>query len=442
MTRRDPYGHRAVWAIAAPLILSNVTVPMLGVVDTAVMGHLDSPLYLGAVAVGATIFSFLYTGLNFLRMGTTGITAQALGRDDNDELRTILMQVTGIAFALALVLVAVQGPVGTAALALIDPAGDVAGEARRYFDIRIWSAPAALGNFALVGWFIGMHNARAPLIMMAVTNLINITLDVAFVVYLGMQADGVALASVIAEYSGVALGLALVAGVLRGRPGRWRRDHVFDAERVKRLFMVNSNLLVRTLSLMFSFAFLTAMSARQGTLILAANAILLNLQYVMAYALDGLANAAEALVGRAVGSKDRHNLKRSIHIPMLWSGATAAAMSLGYLAGGWLLIRLLTDLDDVRAAAMTFLPWLILSPVVSVWSFLYDGVYVGATLAREMRNTMLFSTFAVFLPAYYLLQPQLGNHGLWLAFLLFMAARGLTMHWLLPRRLPGYAATT
>ncbi len=431
-----------MWAIAAPLILSNVTVPLLGMVDTAVMGHLDNPLYLGAVAVGATIFNFLYTGLNFLRMGTTGITAQTLGSDDNDGVRTILMQALAIALALALVLLLVQGPVGSAALALIDPGAEVAGEARRYFDIRIWSAPAALGNFALVGWFIGMHNARAPLVMMVVTNVINIALDFVFVVYLGMQADGVALASVIAEYTGVAIGLALVGGVLRGRPGRWRRDHLFDAVRMKRLFLVNSNLLVRTLSLMFSFAFLTAMSARQGTLILAANAILLNLQYVMSYALDGLANAAEALVGRAVGSDDRRNLRRSIRVPMLWSAATAAAMSLAYLAGGWLLIRLLTDIVDVREAAMTFLPWLIVSPIVSVWSFLYDGVYVGATLAAEMRNTMLVSTFAVFLPAYYLLQPHLGNHGLWLAFLLFMAARGASMHWLLPRRLPAYATTS
>ncbi|MBT8144428.1 MAG: MATE family efflux transporter [Gammaproteobacteria bacterium] len=418
------------------MILSNVTVPLLGMVDTAVVGHLDSPHYLGAVAVGATIFNFLYTGLNFLRMGTTGLAAQALGQSDHDEIRTILMQVTGIALVLGACLLALQWPIGTAAMALINPAPDVATEARTYFDIRIWSAPAALTNFALVGWFIGMHNGRAPLIMMIITNVINIALDFYFVVGLGMTADGVALASVIAEYSGVTVGFLMVAGILRDHPGQWLRGHVIDATKMRRLFAVNANLLVRTMALMFSFGFLTAMSARQGTLILAANAILLNLQYVMSYALDGLANAAEALVGRAVGSGRPAHLRRAISLPMRWSAVIAAGLSALYLIGGWWLIRLLTDLDDVRAAALIYLPWLIVSPIVSVWSFVYDGVYVGATLAAEMRNTMLASTFLVFLPAYFLLEPLLGNHGLWLAFLLFMAARGLTMHWLLPRRLP------
>lgn len=431
---RDPFGHRAIWAIALPLIISNITVPLLGMVDTAVVGHLDSAVYLGAVAVGATIFNFLYTGMNFLRMGTTGITAQALGQGDNDELRTVLAQVLAIALVIAAALLLLRAPVGRLAMALIDPSTDVATEAVAYYNIRIWSAPAALSNFALIGWFIGMHNARAPLIMMIATNIINITLDILFVVYLGMQTEGVALASVIADYTGFAVGLALVAGLLRARPGRWRRERFFDPARVRRLFAVNSNLLVRTLALMFSFAFLTAMSARQGDLVLAANAILLNLQHVMAYALDGLANAAEALVGRAIGEQKREQLRRAIHNTRLWSGLAAGAMSLAYLAGGWLIIRALTDIETVRATAMLYLPWLIVSPVVSVWSFLYDGVYVGATLAREMRNTMLFSTFAVFVPAWYLLQP-LGNHGLWLSFLLFMAARGAAMHWLLPRKL-------
>lgn len=399
------------------------------------MGHLDSPHYLGAVAVGATIFNFLYTGLNFLRMGTTGLVAQALGKNDNDELRTILMQVLGIALVLGGLLWLLQWPVGAAALALIDPAADVNAEARRYFDIRIWSAPAALANFALVGWFIGMHNGRAPLVMMIVTNLVNIGLDLLFVLYLGMHADGVALASVIAEYTGIAVGIALLRSVLVKRPGAWQYHNILNRERVRRLFAVNANLLVRTLSLMFSFAFLTAMSARQGTLVLAANAILLNLQYVMSYALDGLANAAEALVGKAVGSGTRAHLRRAISLPMRWSAATALLLSVTYAAAGWLIIGLLTDIEAVRHTALTYLPWLVLSPVVSVWSFVYDGVYVGATLAREMRNTMLLSTFLVFVPAYFLLEPLLGNHGLWLSFMLFMAARGLSMHWLLPRRL-------
>lgn len=435
---QERYDHRAVWLIAAPLILSNISAPLLGLVDTAVVGHLDRPDYLGAVAVGATIFSFLYTGFNFLRMGTTGITAQILGAHDNDELRTVLGQVLVIALALAAFLLLLHVPIGRFALWLINPATEVAAQAEVYYRIRIWSAPAALCNFALVGWFIGLHKARAPLVMMLLVNFVNIGLDLLLVVYLGMKADGVALASVAAEYSGLAIGLVLVAGELRRRPGHWLRSRLTDKTRFKRLFAVNSNLLVRTMSLMFAFGFLTAMSARQGTVVLAANAILLNLQYFMACVLDGFANAAEALVGRAIGAQHRDSIRRAIRLSMFWSVVIAVVFMIFYALAGKPVIGVLTSIEPVRATAVLFLPWMIVSPIISTWSFLYDGVYVGATMAREMRNTMLFSTFLVFLPAYYLLQP-LGNHGLWLSFMFFMAARGITMHWLLPAPLRPFA---
>ncbi|MBT8135373.1 MAG: MATE family efflux transporter [Gammaproteobacteria bacterium] len=416
------------------MILSNITVPLLGMVDTAVVGHLDSPHYIGAVAVGATIFSFIYTGLNFLRMGTTGITAQALGADDNSELRTVLGQVLGIALAMAALLLVFQLPIGALALWLIAPSPEVTAQTELYYSIRIWSAPAALANFALVGWFIGLHNSRAPLLMMILVNLVNIGLDILLVVYLGYKTDGVAIASVLAEYSGLMVGLLLVARELRLRPGQWLRERLIDRTRIKRLFAVNANLLIRTMSLMFAFGFLTAMGARQGDIILAANAILLNMQYFMASALDGFANAAEAMVGRAIGAQHRDSIRKAIRLSMFWSVLIAVVFMAAWAAGGRPIIYLLTDIEAVRATALLYLPWVIISPIVSTWSFLYDGVYVGATLAREMRNTMLASTFLVFVPAFYLLQP-LGNHGLWLAFLLFMAARGLTMHFLLPRKL-------
>lgn len=431
---QERYDHRAVWFIAAPLILSNISAPLLGLVDTAVVGHLESPDYLGAVAVGATIFSFLYTGFNFLRMGTTGITAQILGARDNDELRTVLGQVLIVALTLAAILLLLQVPIGWFAIWLIDPTPEVAAQTEIYYRIRIWSAPAALCNFALVGWFIGLHNARAPLLMMLLVNFVNIGLDVLLVVYLGMKTDGVALASVAAEYTGLAVGLALVVRELGLRPGHWLRSRLTDPEKFKRLFAVNSNLLIRTISLMFAFGFLTAMSARQGTVVLAANAILLNLQYFMACVLDGFANAAEALVGRAIGAQHRDSIRKAVRLSMFWSVVIAVVFMLAYSVAGAPVIRLLTSLEPVRATALLFLPWMIVSPIISTWSFLYDGVYVGATLAREMRNTMLFCTFVVFLPAYYLLQP-LGNHGLWLSFMVFMAARGITMHWLLPQHL-------
>lgn len=428
----NPYSHRQVARIAAPLILSNATVPLLGAVDTAVMGHLDAPDYLAAVAVGSTVFSILYLGFNFLRMGTTGLAAQAFGRGQNSGLRTVLGQGLLSALALGLALILFQGPLGSTSLALIGAEGFVEKLGQTYFDIRIWSAPATLCNFVLLGWFIGLQNGRAPLILLVVTTGTNILLDLVFVLGLGMETDGVALASALAEYTGLICGLALLRPILRDNPGSWEREQVLDLARFRKLLSVNTNLLIRTMSLMFTFFFITAQGMRMGPVILAANAVLLNFQHITAYLLDGLANAAEALVGRAVGEGSDAGLDQAVRVSLQWSLAVALCFSLAYLFAGEALIRLLTGLQEVRLTAGDYLPWMILSPLISVWSFLFDGVYVGATRAREMRNTMLISTFLVFVPAWYVFQG-LHNHGLWLAFTLFMAARGITMGWLYQR---------
>ncbi|MBA3563666.1 MAG: MATE family efflux transporter [Gammaproteobacteria bacterium] len=425
----DSPTHRDVWRIAAPLILSNISVPLLGIVDTAVMGHLDEPSYLGAVAVGATIFSFLFLGFNFLRMGTTGVAAQAYGTGDAEEMRNTLAQAVLSALGIALLLLVVQKPLAIAAWRLIDPGEIVESQAGIYYAIRIWSAPAVLTNYALIGWFIGMQNARSPLMLMLAINLTNIVLDLLFVLGFGMKVEGVAIATVIAEFVGVALGLWLVQRELRKWPGQWQTSRILDRTRFRRLFGLNLNLFIRTVSLMFAFGFLTAQGARMGTVVLAANAVLLNFQYFMAYALDGFAHAAEALAGRAIGQRNRAAFDRALRISLHWSLIVATGFCLAYLLAGRLIVDIVTDLPDVRHTAYAYLPWLIALPVVSVWSYLYDGIYVSATRAREMRDTMLFSAFAVYLPAWYFLR-FLGNHGLWLAFLLFMAARGLSMHWL------------
>jgi MATE family multidrug resistance protein len=424
--------HRQVWRIAAPMIVSNVSVPLLGIVDTAVVGHLEAPYYLGAVAVGATVFSFLFMGFNFLRMGTTGVAAQAFGACDAAEMRNTLAQAVLSALGIALVLLVLQKPLAEAAWRLIEPSAVVEAYARTYFEVRIWSAPAVLVNYALIGWFIGMQNARGPLALMLAINLTNIALDLLLVLGFGLDVAGVALASVIAEVAGVALGFALVRRELAKYPAPWQRARIFDAGRFRRLMGLNFNLFVRTVSLMFAFGFLTAQGARLGDVVLAANAVLFNFQFFMAYALDGFAHAAEALVGRAIGRGDRQAFARAVRAAMHWSLIVAAAFCIAYLAAGRGIVNLMTDLPEVRGAAYAHLPWLIALPAVSVWSFLYDGIYVGATRAREMRNTMLFSAFAVYVPAWYLFR-FLGNHGLWLAFLLFMAARGLSMHWLYRR---------
>jgi MATE family multidrug resistance protein len=416
------------------MILSNISVPLLGMVDTGVVGHLESDLYLGAVAVGATIFGFLFWGVNFLRMGTTGIAAQMCGADDNDGLRTVLGQALIVALLIASLFILFRAPVGSLSIGLIGPNPDVATHAVQYFSIRIWSAPATLANYALIGWFLGVQNARVPLIIVLVTNLINIALDLLFVIGFDMKVDGVATASVIAEFCGLMIGLYFVSLELKRRSGIWLTEQLTSIREYARFFEVNAALFVRTMALVFTYTFFTAQGARQSDLILAANAVLMTLHNLLSFGLDGLAHAAEALVGKAYGARDNDGLKRSVFLTLRWSLLISVGFSLAFFLFGKMLVELLTNLPEVRSTALTFLPWLILSPVIGVWSYLYDGVFVGITKSRAMRDIMVFSTVLVFLPAWYLLQPY-GNHGLWLAIMAFLASRGIGMHYFYRRRI-------
>lgn len=427
MAGAAPYGDRALWRIAAPMILSSVTTPLLGLVDTAVVGHLDEPRYLGAVATGSTLFTVLFMGLNFLRMGTTGVTAQAFGAGRGDAARQALGQALAMAALLALAMIVLQAWIVGFGLAVLGPGPEVAGLARQYFAVRIWSAPASLANFVIVGWLLGMQNARGPLALTLATNLVNVALSVLFVTGLGLQVRGVALATLLAELAGLAVGAMYVRQELARCPGRWQPAWLADIASYRRLAGINANLLLRTLSLMFVFAFITARGARAGEVILAANAVLLNFQYFTSYALDGIAHAAEALVGRAVGAADREGLLQVVTRGLRWSLLFAGAFTLAYGLLGGRIIDALTGIEAIRTAARDYLPWLAMLPLVSAWSFLYDGVFVGATRSREMRQVMMGAALLVFLPAWYLAQP-LGNHALWLAFTAFMAARGIGMH--------------
>jgi len=419
--------NKNIWRIAAPMILSNISVPLLGMVDTGVTGHLENAAYLGAVAVGSTIFGFLYTGVNFLRMGTTGIAAQQFGANDFDGLRVSLGQALIVALTIAAILLVLHVPIGAAAISLIGPDPAIAGFADQYFSIRIWSAPATLANFALLGWFLGLQNARVPLIVVLVINVTNIVLDLVLVVVVGMKVDGVAIASVIAEFTGLAVGLGFVVRELNRHSGHWIISKLTTPREYTAFFGINAHLFVRTMALVFTLTFITAQGARLGGLILAANAILMNFQNLLAFALDGFAHAAEALVGKAVGEKDRAALQRSVVLALRWSLIVAVGFSAFFWLVGPMLVALLTDLPDIRTTTLRYLPWLIVSPLIAVWSYLYDGVFVGATLAREMRNIMLISAFVIFIPAWYVLQ-FLGNDGLWLSFMLFLASRGIGMH--------------
>ena len=428
MNTAPPLQHRQLWRLAAPLILSNLTIPLLGLVDTAVVGHLEHAYYLGAVALGSLIFSFLFWGFGFLRMGTTGLIAQAHGKRDNSEIRSTLARAALLALSCALLIILLQNPVSQLAFYLLQGSHEVEHYAAEYFSIRIWSAPATLLNYVFIGWLLGMQNARGPLWILLASNLSNIILDLWFVLGLGMTVDGVAYASVIAEYIGCFVGLYLVYNTLQQHLGIWQRRAIFAKKRLCQLLQLNGNIMIRTLGLILSLAFFTAQGAKFGDIILAANAILMNFQALMAYALDGFAHAAEALVGRAIGSKNRQAFHSAIYTAAVWS-LGVALLFIGFygLAGEWI-IHQLSDLNEVTSAAIQYLPWAIIMPIVAVWSYLFDGIFIGATRSREMRNTMLTASLLFFLPAWWLLHPW-GNHGLWAALMIFMAGRGITMAW-------------
>ncbi len=429
-----PGPHRRVLGLAVPIVLSNLSVPLLGAVDTAVMGHLPEPRYLGATAVGATIFGFIYWGFGFLRMGTTGFVAQALGAQDGAELRAAAARAQLIALAIAVVLIAAQEPIGWAAFRLIGASPDVAPLARSYFAIRIWDAPAALLNYVFLGWLLGMQRARAALALQLWMNGINVALDLLFVPVFHWGVPGVAMATLISEYCAVGMGLWLCHRAIRGVPGRLDRARVLRADRIRGTLAVNRDIFFRTICLMLAFALFTAEGARLGDLTLAANAILMNFQTFMAYALDGFAQAAEALVGGAVGARDGRAFREAVRVSTVWAAVAALAFVAAYGVGGTILIRVMTGIAEVRERALDFLPWAAVSPALSIWSFQLDGIFIGATRGADLRNAMAIS-LAIYVACMFALIGPLGNHGLWLAFLIFMVARAATLGMRLPRLL-------
>ena len=420
---RDWVWHRRVWRLAWPMVVSNLSIPLLGAVDTAVIGHLPEPHFLGAVAVGALIFNTLYFGCNFLRMGTTGLTAQAYGARDLDGARATAARALLIALVLAGVLLALQGPIGRLAFYLVEPSAAVAAEGTRYFFIRIWGAPAALANIALVGWFIGMQNTRAALALLLTVNGINIVLDLVLVLGFDLAVAGVAWATVAADYAGLALGLAVGARLARRHGGRWRARLVLDAAAMRRFLGINRDIFLRTLFVITAFALFTTLSAREGDVVLAANAVLLNFVVFFNFAFDGFAFAAEALTGRALGAGRRDDLARAIRACLLWCLLLALLTVAVYGLAGAPIVRVLTDIEAVRSVAFDVLPWLIALPLVAVWGIFFDGVFTGTTRTADMRNTMMLA-FAVFVPCAWFLREPIGNHGLWLAMTLLYAVRG------------------
>ncbi len=414
--------YRRVWQFAWPAIISNISVPLLGLVDSAVLGHLPSAEYLGGVAIGATIFSFLFWAFGFLRMGTTGLVAQACGRKDSVALRQWLLQSMALAAMIGIVIMILSPLIIIHALPLFNASAVVSEQTRIYFDIRIFSAPAVLCNYALVGWLLGMQKPRGPLVMLVAANSINIILDLVLVLGLGMATEGAAIATVIADYCSLLLGLLLVSQQLRRMGGAFDWSMLCDISAFKKLLLLNRHLFVRTLCLLFTQAFFTSRGAQQGDAVLAANALLLNLLMLISNGLDGFAHAAEAMAGEALGQKKVDRFRAVVKATGFCSLLCGLLFMLLFAAGGDLLLGMLTDITVVRDMAQIYLPWLIVMPLIAVWCYWLDGVFIGAVQTHMMQHTTLVATIGVFLPVWYLSQG-LGNHGLWLAYSLFMAAR-------------------
>jgi multidrug resistance protein, MATE family len=427
---REPLTHRKVLALAVPVMLSNVSTPLIGIVDTGVVGRIPDPAYIGAVAVGALIFTFIFWAFGFLRMGTTGLTAQALGAGDPEELRASLGRALLMAFVIGTGIVLLQWPIRGAAFALLESSEQVEGLARSYFDIRVWAAPATLANYALLGWFIGLGRTDIGLVLQLVLNVTNMALDALFVLGFGWDVRGVAFGTVLAEVFAAAVGLVIAARYLRAFGGRWVLERLLDPVRLRRTIAVNGDIMIRSLSLVFVFVWFVAQGARQGNVILAANAVLMHFVSAAAFFLDGLAFAAEALVGRAVGAAHRASLTAAARLTTMWAAAVAIviALSLGLL--GPVLIDVLTVDEATRAAARVYLPWAAAAPLLGVWAFQLDGIFIGATRTPEMRNAMLLS-LAIFLAAWWGLAP-FGNHGLWGALYVHYVARMLSLSYYYP----------
>lgn len=425
--------NRKILDLAIPNIISNITIPLLGLVDIALMGHLESDSYIGAIALGSLIFNFIYWGFGYLRMGTSGFTAQAFGRRDLPETINVFSRAVLIALIGGLSLIILQKPIEYLSFYILKGEQDVEALASTYFRIRIWAAPAALLQFAFMGWFIGMQNARIPMLVAIVTNMVNILFNYLFVMVWGYDSDGVAYGTVIAQYSGLIVALFFFRKYFSKLLRHWSRKAAFQLGKLKEFMLVNTDIFIRTMCLVLVFSFFTARSARADVLdsseetILAVNSLLMQFFMFFSFLIDGFAHASEALIGKFVGSGSRDSLNKVVRLLFIWGLGISLAFTLVYLVAAKPIINLLTDLQEVKDNAQPYIFWIIMVPLLSFAAFLWDGIYIGATAGKAMRNSMLIATAVVFFPAYWILYRLMGNHGLWFAFILFLLARGLSM---------------
>ncbi|SFL34463.1 MATE family efflux transporter [Shimia haliotis] len=423
--------HRRILRTALPIVLSNATVPILGAVDTGVVGQMGQAAPIGAVGIGAIILSVIYWVFGFLRMGTTGLTAKAQGAGRSGEVAAMLTRAVMVGFGGGMLIVALQVWLFRGAFYVSPASPEVEAMAREYLSIRIWSAPAAIALYGLTGWLIALERGRAVLVIQIWMNGLNILLDLWFVLGLGWGVGGVATATVIAEISGCALALWMCRDAFM-RPA-WRDwSRVFDRAALTEMAAVNRDILLRSLMLQAIFLAFMFFGAGFGDDVLAANQVLLQFLYITAHALDGFAFAIEALVGQAFGAGNRKAFRRASAMGSVWAVVGSVLLSVVYGLGGWLLIDAMTTAADLRLLAREYLVWVIISPILGVAPFVLDGIFIGAARSKDMRDMMAVS-LAIYALALALLIPAYGNHGLWMALLISFAARGVTLGMRYPR---------
>lgn len=420
MTRTD----RQILHIALPSIVSNITVPLLGLIDVSIVGHLGAASYIGAIAVGGMLFNMIYWLFGFLRMGTGGLTAQAYGRHDLEEVTRILLRSLSISLLLALALLLLQYPIRNIAFMCMDTSEEVRQLATLYFHICIWGAPATLGLYGFTGWYIGMQNSRFPMFIAITQNIVNIAASLFFVFVLKMKVEGVALGTLVAQYAG--LGMACLLWLAYYRPLRkyLLQKALFDRTEMKRFFQVNRDIFIRTLCLIAVTVFFTSTGAAYGDVVLAVNALLMQLFTLFSYFMDGFAYAGEALTGKYIGAKDNQSLRLTIRHLFKWGIALSLLFTLLYGAGGKSFLGLLTNDTSVISASEEYIYWVLAIPLAGFSAFLLDGICIGATATHLMLRSMLVASASFFL-LYYGLHDTLGNHALWMAFIVYLALRGI-----------------
>ena len=416
--------HRRILSIAVPSIVSNITVPLLGLIDIAIVGHLGNVSYIGAIAVGSMIFNLVYWIFGFLRMGASGMTSQALGSRNLTEVVRLLLRSLAVSLAIALLLIILQTPLQKIMFALIQPTADIAPLSSTYYYIVIWGAPAMLGLYGLAGWYIGMQNTRIPMLVSIIQNITNIIASLTLVAVLGMGFRGVAVGTVIAQYTGFFVALALLLRYY-GRLGKYiELGGLFARSAMTRFFSVNGDIFMRTLFLVAVNLFFTSAGARQGAVILAVNTVLMQLYLLFSYFMDGFAYAGEAICGHYYGAGNNAAVRATVRRLFLWGAVVVAVFTAVYAMGGEGFLHLLTDDNTVIAASGEYFPWALAVPLAGVAAFVWDGVFIGLTATRGMLVSSVIAAVAFF-STYFLLQPSLGNHALWLAQIVYLSMRGI-----------------